>query len=49
MAEFDADPWDGYTPEGLLSQCQMWQEWMDGTYFTAVRPPDWKPWPDEPS
>ncbi|MEV0250123.1 hypothetical protein AB0H76_26245 [Nocardia sp. NPDC050712] len=47
-SEFDADPWDGYTAEGLLSQCQRFEEWLSGDYFTNVRPPDWKPWPTSP-
>jgi hypothetical protein len=25
----------GWTAEGLLSQFERWQEWMDGTYFTS--------------
>ncbi|WP_433664721.1 hypothetical protein ACQPW1_22770 [Nocardia sp. CA-128927] len=29
----------GWTAEGLMSQCQRWQEWMDGTYFANVQPP----------
>lgn len=28
---------DGYTAEGLLVQCQLWHEWMQGTYFSSIR------------
>ncbi|WP_280445620.1 hypothetical protein [Nocardia brasiliensis] len=24
----------GYTTEGLLSQCERWQEWMEGKYWS---------------
>lgn len=44
-SEFDGDPWDGYTAEGLLHQCQLFVEWASGDYFTNVRPPSWQPWP----
>ncbi|WP_378735572.1 hypothetical protein [Nocardia brasiliensis] len=34
---YSDDDWnplfEGYTAEGLLSQCQLWHEWMAGTYW----------------
>ena len=48
-SESDADPWDGYTAEGLLHQCQRAEEWLSGDYFAKVRPPNWLPWPTDPA
>lgn len=45
----------GWTAEGLLSQCQRWQERTDGTYFSSgssrrtpfENDPDRSEWPSD--